>query len=90
MEVLNFKVFMEKYKLKNDTVNESQLQNFYNYHIYPGDSKTYSDRRFVNLDDGSRGGTHWTCFIVKDNKYHSNLNRLVVNQINFYLNNYLN
>ena len=27
-----------------------------------------SDKGFVNTDNGSRGGTHWTCFIVKDNK----------------------
>ena len=27
-----------------------------------------SDEVFVNKDNGSQGGTHWTCFIVKDNK----------------------
>ena len=26
MKILNFKDFMKKYKLKNDTMNESQLQ----------------------------------------------------------------
>ena len=59
---------MKKYNLKNDTINESQLQRIYNYSIYPRDSKIYTDRGFVNIDDGSQGGTHWTCFIVKDNK----------------------
>ena len=49
-------------------MNESQLQKVYNYPIYPRDSKIYSDRGFINIDSGSRGGTHWTCFIVKDNK----------------------
>ena len=49
-------------------MNESELQRIYNYAIYPRDSKTYSDGRFVNIDDSSRGGTHWTCFIIKDNK----------------------
>ena len=68
MKILNFKDFMKKYKLKNDTMNESQLQEIYNYTIYPRDSKIYSDKGFVNIDDGSRGGSHWTCFIVKDNK----------------------
>ena len=68
MKVLNFKKFMKKYKLKNDTMNESQLQKIYNYPIYPRDSKIYSDRGFVNIVDGSQGGTHWTCFIVKDKK----------------------
>ena len=58
---------MEKYSLKNDTMNESQLQRLYNYPIYPRDLKIYSDKRFVKIDNGSQGGTHWTCFIVKDN-----------------------
>ena len=68
MKVLNFEDFMKKYNLKNDTKNESQLQRVYNYTIYPRDSKIYSDRGFVNIDDGFRGGSHWTCFLVKDNK----------------------
>ena len=68
MNVLNFKDFMKKYNLKNDTMNESQLQRIYNYPIYPRDSKIYSDRGFVNIDDGRMGGSHWTCFVVRDNK----------------------
>ena len=67
MKVLNFKDFMKKHNLKNDTMNESELQRIYNYPIYPRDSKKYSDKEFVNIDNGSQGGTHWTCFIVKDN-----------------------
>ena len=59
---------MKKYKLKNDTLNESQLQKYNNYLILPRDSKKYSDKRFVNIDNGSQGDTHWTCYIVKDNK----------------------
>ena len=59
---------MKKYKLKNNTMTESELQRVYNYSIYPRDSKIYTDRGFVNIDNGSQGGTHWTCFIVKDNK----------------------
>ena len=65
MKVLKFKDFMKKYKLKNDTRNESKLQKIYNYAIYPSDSKIYSDEGFVNIDNGSQGGTHWTCFLVK-------------------------
>ena len=57
MKVLNFKDFMKKYNLKNETMNESQLQTVYIYPIYPRDSKIYSDRGFVNIDDGSMGGT---------------------------------
>ena len=49
-------------------MNESQLQKIYNYSIYPRDSKINSDRGFLNIYNGSQGGTHWTCFIVKDNK----------------------
>ena len=68
MKVLNFKDFMKKNNLKNDSMNESDLQRVYNYPIYPRDSKIYSDKGFVNIDDRSQGGTHWTCFILKDNK----------------------
>ena len=68
MKVLNFKNFMKKYKLKNDTTNESQLQRIYILPIYPRDSKIYSDKGFVNIDDGRFNGTHWTCFIIKDKK----------------------
>ena len=49
-------------------MNESQLQRVYNYPIYPRDSKKYSDKGFVHIENGSMGGSHWTCFIVKDNK----------------------
>ena len=68
MKILKFKDFMKKNILKNDTMNESQLQKIYNYPIYPRDSIIYSDIGFVNIYDGSQNGTHWTCFIVKNNK----------------------
>ena len=68
MKIITFKDFMKKYKLKNDTMNERELQKIHNYPMYPRDSKTYSDRGFINIDNGSLGGTHWTCFIVKYNK----------------------
>ena len=64
MKVLNFKDFMKKYNLKNDTMNESELQRVYNYPIYPKNSKIHSDRGFVNIDDGRLGGTHWCAFYV--------------------------
>ena len=59
---------MKKYILKNDTMNESGLQRVFKYNINPRNSRIYSDKGFVNIDDGSQNGTHWTCFIVKDNK----------------------
>ena len=68
MRILNFKDFMEKYNLKNNTMNESELQRDYKYPINPRGSRLYSDKRFVNIDDGFQGGSHWTCFIVQDNK----------------------
>ena len=69
VEILNFRDFIQKYKLnKIFTMNESELQRVHNYHIYPRDSKINSDKSFVNMDVGSQGGTHWTCFIVKGKK----------------------
>ena len=49
-------------------MNESELRRVYNYNIYPRDSKIHSDKGVVNIDDGRMGGSHWTCFIVEDNK----------------------
>ena len=49
-------------------MNESDIQRVYKYYTYPRDSKIYSDKGFINIDDGSQCGTHWTCFIVKDSK----------------------
>ena len=68
LKVINFKDFMQKYKLKNATMNESELQRIYDYPIYPRVSNIYSDRGFVKLDDGFQGGSRWTCFYIKDNK----------------------
>ena len=59
---------MKKFNLKNDTMNESQLQKIYNYPIYPRDSKIYSDRGFINIGNYENGGSHWCSFIIKDNK----------------------
>ena len=59
---------MKKYNLKDQTMNESDLQKIYNYKIYPRDSKITTNKGFVNIDDGSQGGTHWVCFYIKDNK----------------------
>ena len=40
---------MKKNKLKNDTMNESQLQRVYDCPIYPKDSKIYSDKASLIL-----------------------------------------
>ena len=68
MKILILKDFMKKHNLKNNTMNESELQRVYNYPIYPRDSKISSNKGVFNIDNGSQGGSHWTCFIVKDNK----------------------
>ena len=87
MRRLNFQVFMKKYSLKDDTMNESQLQRVYNYPIYLRDNKIYSDEGFVIIDNGSIGGTHWTCFYIKDHiSYHfdscgGQLDKLLINQL---------
>ena len=33
--------------------------------MYPRNFKIYSDKGFFIIDNGSQGGTHWTCFKVK-------------------------
>ena len=65
---LSLKDFIKKYILKNDAMNEFEIQRVYNYLVYPRDSKIESDKGFTFIDNGSQGGTHWTCFIVKNNK----------------------
>ena len=69
-------------------MNESELQSVNNCKIYPRGSKIDSDKGFVNIDNGSQGGSHWKSFIVKDQKsfYFDSFGG---SQINFYLNNYL-
>ena len=54
---------MKNYKLKNFTMNELHLQRVYIYEIYPRFSKIYSDKVFVEIDNGSKGGSYWCCFI---------------------------
>ena len=67
MKTLIFEDCLEK-KLKVDTMNESELKRVYNYSIHPTDSEIHSDRGFVNIDNGSQDGSHWTSFYTKDNK----------------------
>ena len=46
-------------------MNELELQRVYNYPIYPRYSKIYSDKGFVNIDNGSQNGTHWCAYYVE-------------------------
>ena len=68
VKIITFEDFMKKYNLRTDTMKESDLQRVHKYHIYPRDSKIHSKKGFVVIDNGSMGGTHCTCFIVKNNK----------------------
>ena len=70
-------------------MNKLELQRVYDYPIYPRDSKICSDRGFVNIDNGSMGRSHWTCFIVKDNKSYY-FDSFGGHLISFYSINYLN
>ena len=67
-------------------MNESQLQRVYNYPIYPRDSKIYSDKGFVGIDNGTQGGIHWTGFYIKDKKSFIST-RLDFNLMNFFSSN---
>ena len=58
MRIINFEDFMENYILKNDNTNEFELQRVYNYPINPTDSKIFSNKGFINIDNGSMGGSH--------------------------------
>ena len=68
-------------------MNESELPRVYNYPIYPRDSKTYSKKRFVNIDNGSQGGSHWCAFYDKNiksfyfNSFGGALDKFPLNQL---------
>ena len=49
-------------------MKQNDLQRLSNCKICPGDSKLNSDEEPVNIDNGSMGGSHWSCFILKDKK----------------------
>ena len=68
MKILNFEDFMKKYNLKNDTMEDSEIQRVYKHPIYVRGSRLCSDIGSVNLDNGSQGGIHWCCFSIKDNQ----------------------
>ena len=68
MKVLYFKTFTKKYKSRNDKMNESESQRVQKTSINPRDSKIHSTQRFVDIDNGSQGGTHWCAYYAKDNK----------------------
>ena len=50
-------------------MTECDLEKVYNYPIHPGGSNVFSDKSFLNIDNGSMGVSHWAAFYVKNNKY---------------------
>ena len=68
-------------------MNEFDLRRVQNYPIYPRDWKTYSDKGFVNIYNGSQVGTNWTCFIKKNNQlfcsdsFGSQPDKFLINQL---------
>ena len=68
MIILSSKDFMKKYNIKYEIMNESDLQRVYNYPINPRDWKIYSDKPSVNIDNGSKGGSHWCAYYIKNKK----------------------
>ena len=68
MKIPCSKNFMGQNKLEADTLNESELHKIWNYTNYPRDSKLPTENGFINFGDGSIGGSHRTCFYIKDNK----------------------
>ena len=59
---------MKECNLIVDTMTKRELKNMYKYSIYPKDSRNFTDKRFVEIDNGCIGLTQWTCFYMKDNK----------------------
>ena len=45
-------------KLKDDTMNESDLQRVHKIALYPRDSKVYSNKEFITFDNGKQRGAH--------------------------------
>ena len=64
----NFEKCTKKYKLKENTSNECELRRVCNYPINPRDSKMPTRKGFINNKNGYLGGSHWTCFCMKDKK----------------------
>ena len=70
MRILSSKDFIKKYNIKDNSMKQSELQRVYNYPKYPRDSKRSTNKGFINIHNWYQGGTHWCCFIIKDNKSH--------------------
>ena len=68
MTMFSSNYFMQNYKIKNDTMIESELQRVFKYPNYPRVSRRATNKTSGTIDDGQMGGTHWTCYYIKDDK----------------------
>ena len=59
---------MKNYISKDDTIKESELRKFCYYSIFSRDSTRTTNQTFVDINNGSLGGTQLTWFYIKDNK----------------------
>ena len=64
----NFRNILKNNNLKKDTMKGKNLQRVSVYGKVLTDSKIYSEKGFVKIDNGSMGWSHFVCFIVKINK----------------------
>ena len=60
---------MRKFGLIDATMTEIELKKFIScpLNIYARDSEIATIKGIFNIDNGSMGDTHWTCFYIKDN-----------------------
>ena len=49
-------------------MTETDLKRVLNYYIYPRDPTLNTGKGVVIINNGTMGGTHWTCFCIKDNE----------------------
>ena len=68
MPTLGLTVVIKEYGLEDQTMTETDLKIVYIFSIFPRHSIITADKGFLNTGDGSMGGSHWTCFYMKDNK----------------------
>ena len=52
--------------MKVESRSESECEQVFSDNIYTKDSLFTSEKRLVNVENGQMGGTHWTCFYIKD------------------------
>ena len=67
MTTLNSEVNMKKNNLKNYTMIKTDMKKLISFVFVQKISILITDKCFADIDNGSMGGNHWTCFYKKDN-----------------------